>query len=75
MLAVIVFAFFGYLIYVRAIRPGVIRRKYTEEPLKVETMQPIDAITLHNELVQRNFTFPELKNIRINQHGQVVIEG
>lgn len=75
MLAIIVFAFFGYIIYIRGIRPGVINRKYTEEVLKLEVDQSYDTLSLHNELIQRNFTFPELKNIRINQQQQVVIEG
>src|SRR5690606_1312940 len=75
MLALIIIVFLGYVVYVRGIRPSVIRKKFTEEKLKVELEQPIDAVGLHNELTQRNFTFPEIKNIRINQHGQVVIEG
>jgi len=75
MLALIILAFLGYVVYIRAIRPNAIRKKYTEERLSVVLEHPIETISLHNELIQRNFHFPELKNIRINQHGHVVIEG
>lgn len=75
MLGFIVIAFLGYIVYIRGIRPSVIRRKFTEEKLKLEVEQAFDTLSLHNELIQRNFTFPEMKNLRINQHQQVVIEG
>ena len=75
MLGLIILVFLGYVVYIRGIRPWVIRKKFTEEKLVLEVNQVFDTISLHNELIQRNFTYPELKNIRINQHQQVIIEG
>lgn len=68
-------AFFGYIIYIKAIRPILINKKYKKDKTGIELSESFDNITLLDYLNKKGFTYPELKNIRHNELGQVVIEG
>jgi hypothetical protein len=71
----IVLALFGYVIYMLVIRSIVINAKYGKDNTGIPLPESFDPIKLLEFLRERGFSYPELKNIRYNESGQVIIEG
>ena len=71
----LILALFGYIIYILIIRPIVINARYKELKVELPPNENHDHVTLLERLRDKNFTYPEMKNMRHNESGQVVIEG
>lgn len=72
---IIFLALFGYILYIKAIRPIVINVKHKKDKHGIVLPESFDNITLMKYLQDKGFTYPEFKNMRHNELGQVVIEG
>ncbi len=72
---IIVLALFGYVLYILLFRHLIIRKKYLKDKVGIPLPEGLDPITLSELLIAKNFNYPEMKNIRHNELGQVVIEG
>ncbi|MCI3922665.1 hypothetical protein MO973_20750 [Paenibacillus sp. TRM 82003] len=71
----LILALFGYIIYILIIRPIIISAKYKELKVELPLNENLDHVTLLERLREKGFSYPELKNMRHNESGQVVIEG
>jgi hypothetical protein len=72
----ILLALFGYIIYILVIRPIVINAKFGKDKPGIPLPEGLDdSIKLLEYLREKGFTYPEFKNMRHNELGQVVIEG
>jgi len=66
----------GYVLYVLIVRPIVIVARFGKDKTGIRLPEGIDdSIQLMEALREKGFTYPELKNMRHNELGQVVIEG
>lgn len=72
---IIILVLFAYIVYIKAIRPIVIRAKYKTDNQGVPIPEGFTPLTLMEHLKEKGFAYPEMKNIRINEREQVVIEG
>ncbi|RAU91045.1 hypothetical protein [Paenibacillus sp. YN15] len=66
---------FAYIIYILIIKPVVVNAKYGKDKTGITIPDDLDPAELLSLLQQKGFTYPELKNMRHNENGNVVIEG
>ena len=65
----------GFVIYTIWLRPYFIREKHLEDIFGIVTPEHYTPEGLMQLLKDNNFSYPEMKNIRYDEYGRVVVEG